>query len=473
MNRLTPAEATALGVELSPILCRGDLSYRVFLQAAIVLKERFGADISEAAFFTADHDQKVFREEAVAGRDDGQGTDEIPFFQLPESLVTHGRPYQGRRGAYHQIFAPIRLGDELVGMLALTTRAAFPAQRLDAVDALARALGPAVGYVLRFRSDGRTLRMLQAATRMSRDLIGMSGATSDRLYYHFVSLVVEHLKFDRATLVIFGGEGNGPARGICAILGKDPFEIHPERLPEVPPLNHHPVELEDAPGLWISIHRGPQKLGALLADNLFSLERPPADAVQALIDLTGHVALTLENTRLMDQLRTMALRDDLTGLFRPGYFYERLHEELLRLDRDGRTAALFFVDFDNFKGVNDVHGHLAGDAVLVQAAGLLRAELRSSDIICRLGGDEFVALLPGMTKENGIKLAERLCERIQRTPFNLPDGGSIRLSASVGVAIFPEHADHWQGLIHRADEAMYVAKRRGKGKAELIEAPSA
>lgn len=469
MTPVTPATALALGVRVAADLCQDDSSYRAFYRAASMILTELNDRYDQVSIFTADRPESdTLYEEAIAGIDEGQGSDEIPVYQLPDELVSLGRAVERRRGAYYQTLVPIRLDQRLVGLLSLTSRSPSTAEELDAVSFLAQALAPAVGYVLQARWAERALSMLHAATRMSRELVGMSGMSSDRLLYHFVSLVVEHLKFDRATLVVYSPEGTEPGRAICATIGHNPVEIPAHRLPRVPKLNNGtPLELKDVPGIWVPISRGSHQLGALLADNIYSLEKPPADAVRSLIDLTGQVALTLENARLLERLQAMALRDDLTGLFRPGYFYERLQEELLRLERDRQTAALVFLDLDDFKRVNDTYGHRAGDALLVQVAEELRSVLRASDIICRMGGDEFLVLIPRVDEKGALLLAERLCQRIRQKAYTLPSGGTARVGASVGLSMYPQNASDWQKLIHRADEAMYVAKSQGKGRVHV------
>lgn len=466
MTPLTPATAALLGARVAARLCQDDTSYRAFYRAASEILAETGGRFDQVSIFTLDRpESELLHEEAIAGFDEGQGSDEIPIYQLPDELIASGQAVERRRGAYYQSLVPLRLNERLIGLLSLTSRSLLSPAELEAVTSLGRSLAPAVGYILQARWAHRALTMLHAATRMSRELAGMSGMSSDRLLYHFVSLVVEHLKFDRATLVVYSGEGGVPDRAICATIGHDPVEIPTCRLPAVPKLiNGTPLELKDVPGIWIPISRGSHKLGALLADNIYSLERPPADAVRSLLDLTGQVALTLENAQLLERLQAMALRDDLTGLFRPGYFYERLQEELARLEREHQTAALVFIDLDDFKRVNDTYGHRAGDTLLIQVAQVLRATVRVSDVVCRLGGDEFLVLIPRVDRAEAFSLAERLCRAIQHREYTLPGSGTTRIGASVGLSMYPANASDWQKLIHRADEAMYIAKSRGKGR---------
>lgn len=465
MRLVDPTQAAALGARAGLALCQGDATYRAFWRAAEVILQPLSHTFEQVSIFVADPQEDVFHEEAIAGPDGGQGSDELPMYQLPDALLKDGRAVERSRGPYRQLLAPIRLAGQLIGLLSLTSRAGATPAQLDAVAALADALAPGVGYALQRRAAEQALSVMHAAAKMSRELVGVSGFSPDRLLYRFVSLVVEQLKFDRATLVVFSEEQATPARVICASLGRPPTEINPERLPPIPHLiTDDPLPVQDVPGVWIPINLGRQRLGALLADNLYSLETPSRETIQSLIDLTGQVALSLENVRLFERLQAMALRDDLTGLFRPGYFYERLQEELARLEQEGEPAALIFIDLDDFKAVNDTYGHRAGDALLVQVAQELKSGLRPRDVVCRMGGDEFIVFLPRVKETDAVAIAQRVCDRIARKEYVLPDGARARVRVSAGVSLYPQNARDWQKLIHRADQAMYFAKRSGKGR---------
>lgn len=467
-------KAVAIGAKAIKHLYGDDLSYRAFQNAAVDMLQQVSKSVLRVALFTFDPRAQALKEEAFAGSSEGQGTEEIPLYQLPKSLVEEGCTIQRQSGSNIDILSPVCLGSDLLGMILLTVDEPTDSETIDrhmmTAGGIAQGLAPGLAYVARARNDRRALLMLRAATSMSRELVGLSSATADHLLYHFVVLVVEKLGFDRATLVIFDLEKSNSSdfvaeRAICATLGHEPKEIDPAMITSLPTQMDSHSELEEAPGLWVPIQRGERLLGALLADNLYSMEPPPGDAMGVLLDLTGQVALTLENASLMDQLREQALKDDLTGLYRPGYFYQRLKEEVIRLEREKGSAALLFIDLDNFKGVNDSYGHPFGDTALIQVSNFLKSEMRASDIVCRMGGDEFLVLLPHISRDDAKKLAIRLCRRFHKSTFTVSDEERpVRLSISIGLATYPEDAEDWQELIHRADEALYLAKRRGKGQ---------
>ncbi len=171
---------------------------------------------------------------------------------------------------------------------------------------------------------------------------------------------------------------------------------------------------------------------------------------------------------LEEELRHQAFHDPLTGLANRARFMDRLEHELARSTRRGRTAAVLFLDLDDFKSVNDALGHPAGDELLVAAAERLSGCVRPGDTIARFGGDEFVVLLEEVTgTEEAMEIAERLIESL-RPPFLL-DGKEVFVRASIGVALSRRGLPRADELLRRADVAMYAAKARGKGRCEAYD----
>lgn len=172
-----------------------------------------------------------------------------------------------------------------------------------------------------------------------------------------------------------------------------------------------------------------------------------------------------------EQMESMAATDPLTGVLNRRGF-EKKASARLREGGDDSTGALLFIDLNQFKQVNDRCGHDAGDQLLKIAAERLRASLRTCDIIGRPGGDEFVALVPSVAPAVAEALAERLTEALEE-PYSVGDQ-ALYCSASIGLALYPEHAETLTGLLRAADEAMYRAKARsygikGGGRKNLLE----
>jgi diguanylate cyclase (GGDEF)-like protein len=182
-----------------------------------------------------------------------------------------------------------------------------------------------------------------------------------------------------------------------------------------------------------------------------------------LSDLAGAAA---ENARLYQRTQELAITDGLTGLYLRRFFNQRLEEEVNRFREYGTPFSLLILDLDHFKRVNDKLGHLVGDRVLAQLAEVLRAEARSTDILCRFGGEEFALLLPYTPSQAGVIMAERIRVRLASRPLPSLEG-KPPLTVSLGVAGCPEHALESQTLIRAADEALYEAKRQGRNQVVL------
>ena len=167
----------------------------------------------------------------------------------------------------------------------------------------------------------------------------------------------------------------------------------------------------------------------------------------------------------LDRTQAMLYRDDLTGLFNHRYLELALDGELRRAERFGSKFCLLFIDLDGFKPINDTYGHLAGSAVLRQVAQVILSAVREVDLAMRYGGDEFVVMLIGATCAAAMLAAERVRRLIEVAEFKLaPVSGTARLTASIGVAAYPEHGRDRQALLRTADETMYQSKRTGKNR---------
>ena len=171
----------------------------------------------------------------------------------------------------------------------------------------------------------------------------------------------------------------------------------------------------------------------------------------------------IENARRYGEARKLAETDALTGLYNQRFFHETLRREVLRAQRYERNLALLVFDVDDFKGINDRIGHLAGDRVLAQAADRLREAVRSVDVACRIGGDEFAVILPESAAANAEQLYRRLQSSMRGTSLG-PDQDRMRISAGIAEL---QHGDTAAGLFERADAALYRAKAQGKDRADV------
>jgi diguanylate cyclase (GGDEF)-like protein/PAS domain S-box-containing protein len=182
--------------------------------------------------------------------------------------------------------------------------------------------------------------------------------------------------------------------------------------------------------------------------------------------VSGIVALFMdvsEQKRARDHIVCLAHYDQLTGLANRTLLREGFVRETSRARREGHSLALCLLDFDKFKTVNDALGHSLGDKLLIQAARRLEDSLRPTDVICRPGGDEFLLLLSGLENpQDSGKVARKILQNLAR-PFSL-EGHTVRMSASMGITIFPEDGLELDTLFRNADTAMYAAKEKGRNR---------
>ncbi len=193
-----------------------------------------------------------------------------------------------------------------------------------------------------------------------------------------------------------------------------------------------------------------------------------AHDLQLLTNLVEQAALAIARSDLYQTMSDLAATDDLTKLYNLRYFGRALDVELSRCKRYGLSLSLIFIDIDYFKRVNDRHGHLAGSQVLVEMGRIIRDCFRVVDIVARYGGDEFVVILPETHMKRACQVAERVRQAVLKTEFLKDKGLSLKITASFGVAGFPEHTDNKTELIHLADQAMYQSKVLGRNRTTLV-----
>jgi len=238
----------------------------------------------------------------------------------------------------------------------------------------------------------------------------------------------------------------------------------------------------------VVLARDPGEVGAMALDlgasDLFLEDFEPQETA---LRLAAQIRRKKQGDRLRETLRDgleLAVTDPLTGLFNRRYAMPHLARMVAAAGPDGRACAVLALDLDDFKAVNDHHGHSAGDAVLAEIAQRLRAGLRGADLVARIGGDEFLVAIPNTTARLALATAERLCRQVSQTPVALPDGrGKVRVTLSAGLAMIEGAAslpaaaarpeDRAAAVLDRADRALMTAKTTGRDRVEVAAPPAA
>lgn len=196
---------------------------------------------------------------------------------------------------------------------------------------------------------------------------------------------------------------------------------------------------------------------------------PPAE-------IAARLRRVLVRKRAADRLRALlhdslrlAMIDPLTGLYNRRFAHGRLSGIAEESRLGGRSFAVMVIDLDRFKDVNDRYGHAAGDAVLVGVAQRLAGMIRPGDLLARVGGEEFVIALPKVTLGEALAVAERLCHAVDEAPFQLSHDRSLRVTASIGLALSLPGTEPTQAVLERADQALLAAKARGRNQVNICQ----
>ena len=197
------------------------------------------------------------------------------------------------------------------------------------------------------------------------------------------------------------------------------------------------------------------------------IDRPFDESAVALATrVAEQVAIAIANARLMKTMAGMAMTDGLTGLRNGRFFDSYLEQELAASERDDEPLALVMIDIDHFKQFNDTHGHPAGDEALRAFSRVLKASIRTSDVVARYGGEEFIIALRHTTLEGALVVAEAIRRSVEQTVVEIAPGRYARMTASLGVVATDVHRLDQRGLLSLVDAALYRAKEDGRNRVE-------
>ena len=212
--------------------------------------------------------------------------------------------------------------------------------------------------------------------------------------------------------------------------------------------------------------------GVINVDKSLKDEIFDTDDLELLSAFADEAAIAIQNVHLQQQMKNLAITDELTGLYNFRYLMERLEEELKRAQRYKRPLAMIMADIDRFKECNDIFGHLEGNKVLKSLAYVLKVNVREIDIVGRYGGEEFIIILPEAGKEEAQEIAERIRSKVEKYNFMINKKPSEeiekKLTLSLGVTSCFQEVISAPSLIYKVDQALYQAKQKGRNRVEVI-----
>jgi diguanylate cyclase (GGDEF)-like protein len=415
----------------------------------------------------------------------------------------------------YQVLSRLSTYEMSTGLLVMES--SFPALHSASVLATIRALSDHLALVLQDRSIRGQIQELSERNRERAETLDQilqisnelkQHLTLDTLFHSIVSGVARSLGFHVVLLALHDAERNvferraqfGLDRRWAELKGQvvpaleiTKFWVEEHRISksyfvrrksreELGPYDvvTAPAARRMAPNGWrpydvlhIPLMAGERLVGCLSVDDPNSGLAPSVETVRALEIFANQAVAAIENARSYTDAREQSIRDGLTGAYNHRHFQESLQKELGRAERIGRPLSVLMLDIDDFKGINDRHGHPVGDAILSRIVGEIRSEVRGDmDLVARYGGEEFAVLLPETPPDDAREVAERVRRRIDERMFRPPDSEDIiRVTVSIGLATFPEDAQSKKELIEKADAALYRAKRGGKNavKGQLID----
>jgi diguanylate cyclase (GGDEF)-like protein len=396
----------------------------------------------------------------------------------------------GRSGAHSMLIVPLHYESRVGGVICLIARGS---RRFDDDDVrLMRILSDQAAVAI------ENARLLHGRDELVHELAGVleisgaaAGAEDEKtLAALLASRLRQHTRTD-AALVARWDHGSTVMRVICrdGVGGtSDTIDVADSAarrrvLREGKPVVIHADSAENSTEavqlrqigavslLLLPLNAGGVTIGIaeLLARN--TAYTPTAAEMQACEAMSSLAAAGLEKVRVLEQLRSAADMDLVTGVHNHRYLQERLRQEMARSARSHSPFAVLMLDLDKFKPVNDRHGHADGDRVLHNIAATIKAHVRTSDIVARYGGDEFVVLMPDTTEEAAAQVARRVVSGVLQQRHRLSDGSHVTVGISAGLAVYPEDGRTSAQLLQAADAAMYSAKRGGGRQVERSRTP--
>ena len=383
-----------------------------------------------------------------------------------------------------EMCVPLKVKDKVIGVLSVedTKLDAFSKENLILVSTIAGQISMIIEKARILESEKKKSKQLEAIQEVSKNIVSVLDMDDlfkqivNSIYYTFGYYYTIILLVDEASKELFIKAFSGPSikfpirrrvkiseegiTGWVAKTGKpllvgdvskEPKYLFIEEFPDTRSELAVPIKIKD------------KVIGVLDVQSVELNDFDESD-LTTLTTLSELIAIAIENASLYKESERLAITDDLTGLYNTRYFYAALEKEIERSQELDHSFSIIIFDIDDFKKYNDTYGHLVGDQLLQELAGLMIKKCRSSDIIARYGGEEFVIILPETEYDGAVLVAERLRKSVKKYSFKINKKEKKgKVTISLGIATYPENATKVKDLIHAADINLYGEKRIGKG----------
>ncbi|MFW6022673.1 MAG: HD domain-containing phosphohydrolase [Halanaerobiaceae bacterium] len=435
------------GLAVAHIFSSQPKSQKAFGQAAKGLYYHLGKDVIEhVRFYEADENRNKYREQALYSSNGLEpGNDAIPSYQLPDNIVKNHDIEEFNEDNYYFLLIPLVHEEDIVGLLELKLLDPLIDNRRQ-IRQMAHVITLGLSQSISKDNNRRSNEMTDIAIDINNSL--QSITEMDELILAFLKITIKKFHFDRATFFLFDQEGNiDRIKGITE-MG---YEYIPDSIPELPEIKKDGYALmRGMSGYLFALTTNTRQVGLILFDNIYSLYNLTEQAIITLKIVCSQFASTMDNIRLLTDLKWSAYNDRLTGLYNRLYFNLVLNN----YDLDGTLPNTIIVgDVNGLKITNDVFGHHAGDELLISISNILTGCTDAEDMIFRWGGDEFFIILPKTTEEEGRKIYKDIKEACSSQK-----NFDIKLSISLGLATRTSVEEDIRDIIVLAEDRMYRHK---------------
>jgi diguanylate cyclase (GGDEF)-like protein len=445
MNSIITENFISVGLEASKILYYRNDDNTVFEKLCHYLYSKFVSSVDYVSVYIINEAETSLLEESVTDEFAvRQGIISLQLNELKDTL--QGKKFLVYEKDYgHCLRIPICKDASIIGLIELFNHVGFNMDFINSFLIISDIISLGVHYNITLRKN----RILNNKLYLSTDLPKLLQSCNSTLeaMVEYALYVVKSLKFDRVSIFLKEDQFEEEYCNICVNFTGEVFYI--TDCPKLPEIDTEPVELDNLVGFWFPVISGSRNLGYILYDNIYSSYHLNEWFKDTLTSFTTQFSVAIENMLLLKGIRKIAQTDKLTGTFNRSYFEHILSQIHMK---DVLPCSVILGDVNGLKITNDVFGHLLGDKLLKDIAGILNGVIGPKDIVARWGGDEFIVLLPHTDENRAIEICQKIASACENTK------GDIKPSISTGHATATSEEINMDELFKRAEDMMYRMK---------------